>query len=191
MARSLAPYARRLAAVPPTLLLVALATFALARLAPGGPFVAERGIDPATLAALDRLYGLDRPWPEQFARWLWAALHFDFGPSLTWRDSSVSSLIAAAWPTSFELGAAALALAFLVGAPLGAWAALRRGSSGDAVAMGAAGMLQATPSFALAPLVQLSLGLWLRALPVGGWNGGDLRHLALPALVLAAPQVAA
>lgn len=52
---------RRLMTAIPTLLVIILASFFLMRLAPGGPFDGERPLDPATQAALQQAYGLDRP----------------------------------------------------------------------------------------------------------------------------------
>jgi oligopeptide transport system permease protein len=46
------------------------------------------------------------------------------------------------------------------------------------------------PTFVTAPLLQILFGLSLAWLPVAGWDGGRLRNLVLPVLVLALPQVA-
>ena len=46
------------------------------------------------------------------------------------------------------------------------------------------------PNFVVAPLLQLVFGLWLKALPTGGWNGGAAQNLVLPAATLALPQIA-
>ena len=77
---------RRLAVAVPTLLVIITLSFALERLAPGGPFDQEQTLTPAVRANLDRLYGLDRPLPVQFGRYLAALAHGDFGPSLSQRD---------------------------------------------------------------------------------------------------------
>ncbi len=61
---------RRLAVAVPTLLAIITLSFALERLAPGGPFDQEQTLTPAVRANLDRLYGLDRPLLVQYGRYL-------------------------------------------------------------------------------------------------------------------------
>ncbi len=180
----------RLAAAIPTLLAVVALSFVLMRLAPGGPFDAERAVDPAILANLRRIYHLDEPLPRQFGFYLWGLLHGDFGPSTHWRDFSVDELLAEALPISLQLGAEALGLALIAGLALGlAGALLRRGPAAAAVAAFSLFGL-AVPIFVVAPLLQLTFGLALRWLPVGGWADGAASHQALPVLTLALPQAA-
>ena len=52
---------RRIVVAIPTLLVIITLSFALQRLAPGGPFDQEQTLTPAVRANLDRVYGLDRP----------------------------------------------------------------------------------------------------------------------------------
>jgi oligopeptide transport system permease protein len=179
---------RSLAAIPTLLVILAL-SFALMRLAPGGPFDQERPLDPATLATLRRVYDLDAPLWRQFLDYLAALAQGDLGPSLAWREYSVAELFAHALPVSASLGASALALALPLGAAAGLIAAARAGSALDHVVTGVASLGVTTPSFVLAPLLQFVFGLRLKWLPVGG--SGDLRHYVLPVAVLAAPQIAA
>ncbi len=178
----------RLLAAVPTLFAVVALSFFLMRLAPGGPFDAERALDPAIRANLDRAYGLDQPLPRQFAAYLWHLAHGDLGPSTHWRDFTVNDLFARALPISMRLGAEALALAVVVGVGLG----LAGSGGGPAAAIVATLALAglAVPNFVVGPLLQLWLGLSLRWLPVGGWDGGAPAHQVLPVLVLALPQVA-
>ena len=181
----------RLLAAVPTLLAVVALSFLLMRLAPGGPFDAERARDPTVLANLRHLYRLDRPLPEQFGFYLLNLLRGDLGPSTHWRDFSVNELFAGALPISLRLGAEALALALVAGMGLGlVGAARRRGPAAAGVAaLSLVGL--AVPIFVVAPLLQVVFGLWLRWLPVGGWGGGAASHQVLPVLTLALPQVAA
>ncbi|MBV8909922.1 MAG: oligopeptide transporter permease, partial [Gammaproteobacteria bacterium] len=115
---------RRIAAMLPTLLVIITASFAIIRLAPGGPFDQEQTLPPLVRANLERLYGLDAPLPEQYGRYLRALAHGEFGPSLRQRDFTVSELIAAGLPVSGTLGLCALSLAVLLGIPAGMAAAL-------------------------------------------------------------------
>ncbi|QXX75423.1 Oligopeptide transport system permease protein OppB [Methylovirgula sp. HY1] len=180
----------RLAASIATLLAVVAIAFILMHLAPGGPFDAERAIDPQTLQHLKALYGLDRPLPQQFGFYLWGLLHGDLGPSLRWRDFTVAALFARALPVSLTLGGEALIVALFGGVALGLIAAVRRHGLA-ARAVGAFALLAiAVPSFVIAPLLQLIFGLTLRSLPVGGWNDGAWQNQVLPVATLALPQMA-
>ena len=48
----------------------------------------------------------------------------------------------------------------------------------------------ALPSFVTGPLFALVFGLYLRWLPVAGWETGQLRYLVLPVITLALPEIA-
>src|SRR3974377_143457 len=89
---------RRIAALIPTLLIIITLSFAIIRLAPGGPFDEDQGLSPAVRANPERLYGLDAPLPMQYLRYVRALAHGDFGPSLRQRDFTVSELIARGLP---------------------------------------------------------------------------------------------
>ena len=179
----------RLLALVPTLLLVLALSFALMRLAPGGPFDQERPLDPAAMARLRSVYALDAPLWRQFLDYVGALATGDFGPSLSWRNFTVGELFRQGLPVSAALGASALGIGLPIGAAAGLFAASRAGSAGDWIVSTVANLGIMLPSFVLAPLLQLVFGLWLKWLPVGG--SGDLRHYLLPVAVLAAPQVAA
>ena len=182
---------RRLASAIPTLLAVILLSFVLMRIAPGGPFDGERPLDPATRAALVEAYGLDQPLLSQFGRYLLRLVQGDFGPSLVYRDFSVSDLVARGLPVSLTLGGLAFALALILGCGAGMVAALRPGAWLDRLISGVALLLTALPSFVTAPLLVLMFGLWLGWLPVSGWNDGAPRHLVLPVIALALPVAGA
>jgi oligopeptide transport system permease protein len=171
----------------PTLLVIITASFAIIRLAPGGPFDQEQTLPPVVRANLERLYGLDAPLIEQYGRYLRALAHGDFGPSLRQRDFTVSELIAAGLPVSATLGLCAIALAVLFGIPAGIAAALTSHRSVDlgVTTLVAAGI--ALPAFVTGPLLVLVFGLHLHWLPVAGWESDSPRYLLLPAVTLALP----
>ena len=182
---------RRVAALIPTLLIIVTVSFAIIRLAPGGPFDEEQGASPAVRANLERVYGLDQPLPVQYLRYLRALARGDFGPSLRQRDFTVSELIGRGLPLSATLGLCAIALALITGIPAGIAAALWRSPRAD-VAIAAIGALGvALPSFVIGPLLALVFGIHLRWLPVAGWQPGAPRYLVLPVLTLALPLAAA
>ncbi len=185
---------RRLLTAVPTLLLVLLASFALMRFAPGGPFDGERPLAPETRAALEAAYGLDLPMGEQFALFLKRTLTGDFGPSLVYRDFTVTQLIADSLPVSLTLGGLAIVLALALGLAAGTVAALRPGGWADETLMLAATIVTALPSFVTGPLLALVFGLWLGLLPVGGLGEGLLnapQYWIMPVIALAMPVAGA
>jgi oligopeptide transport system permease protein len=181
---------RRIAGVIPTLLVIITVSFCVVRLAPGGPFEQEQTLPPAVRANLERLYGLDQPLTVQYAHYLRGLLHGDFGPSLRQRDFTVSELIAQGLPLSATLGLAALLLAVLTGIPAGIAAAVWRNRGADYCITTLAALSLALPSFVTGPLFALVFGLYLRWLPVAGWQHGAPRYLVLPVLTLALPVAA-
>ncbi|AOG02452.1 binding--dependent transport system inner membrane component family protein [Blastomonas sp. RAC04] len=185
---------RRLLIAIPTLLLVLIASFALMRFAPGGPFDGERPLAPETRAALEAAYGLNLPMGEQFALYLKRTLTGDFGPSLVYRDFSVTQLIADSLPVSLTLGGLAIILALALGLAAGTVAALQPGGWADEALMLAATIVTALPSFVTGPLLALIFGLWLGLLPVGGL-GDSLtsapQFWVMPVIALALPVAGA
>jgi oligopeptide transport system permease protein len=181
---------RRIAGLVPTLLVIITVSFAIIRLAPGGPFEQEQTLAPAVRANLERVYGLDKPLAVQYLNYLRALAHGDFGPSLRQRDFSVRELISQGLPLSVTLGVCALALAVLTGIPAGIAAALHRSPRTDLGIAALTALGVALPSFVTGPLLALVFGLYLRWLPVAGWQAGAPRYLLLPALTLALPVAA-
>ena len=183
---------RRIATGIPTLFAVAALSFLLMKAAPGGPFDGERALSPETQAALAKAYALDAPVMTQFVQYSSRLARGDFGPSLVYRDFSVTDLVAQGLPISLTLGGGALLLALAVGVPMGAAAAWRGGSLDRTVSV-AASAANAVPSFVSAPLLVLLFGLWLGWLPVSGLSerGLDVSHLLLPIVALSLPTMGA
>jgi oligopeptide transport system permease protein len=180
---------RFLGAIPTLLILIAVAFF-LIRAAPGGPFDSERSLLPEIEANLRAVYHLDEPLYQQFGRYLWGLLHFDFGPSFQYRDYTVTELIVQGFPVSLTLGSIAIAVALLVGVSAGCIAALRQNSSIDHGVMALSMTGVSIPNFVMAPLLVLVFAVYLRWLPAGGLGDGSFRNLVLPVTALALPQIA-
>jgi oligopeptide transport system permease protein len=180
----------RLAGAIPTLLIIITATFFLMRAAPGGPFDQEQTLPPEIMANLQSAYGLDQPVWTQYGRYLKSLVHGDFGPSFKYKDFTVTELIGQGFPVTLQLGVIAMALALLVGIPLGTFAALHHNSAADYATMSLAVVGIAIPSFVVLPLLALLFGVYLHWLPVAGWEPGSVRHLALPVIALALPPLA-
>ena len=161
---------------------VLVISFALTRVA-GDPALAVAGPQATAedVATIRRAYGLDRPLPEQFFAWVGAAAHGDLGRSYLFREP-VANLIRARMPVTFTLGLVGLGFALLIALPLGIFAALHEGTLTDRLVMMVALLGQAMPSFWLALLLIVGLGLRLQWLPISGVD--DWTGYVLPGLVL-------
>jgi oligopeptide transport system permease protein len=179
---------RRAAAAIPTLFVLLTLAFILIRLAPGGPFDAERQLPPAIEANLQQRYHLDEPLYQEYGRYLWGIARGDFGPSFQYQDLTVTQLIRAGFPVSLKLGVSAMLLALLAGLSLGVVAAVNQNRAADYGVMTIAMLGISIPNFVLAPLLILGLGVYLDWLPAGGLE--TWRHYVLPVMTLAAVQVA-
>jgi oligopeptide transport system permease protein len=177
---------RRLMTAIPTLLAIIILSFVLMRVAPGGPFDGERPLAPETRLALEAAYGLDKPLWQQVGIYLGRILQGDFGPSLVYRDFTVTALIAQSLPISLLIGGLALLLATSVGVLAGLLSAVRAGQYTDKIIMLAATVLTALPTFVTGPLLAMIFGLWLGWLPVSG-QGEGIGWLVLPVIALALP----
>ena len=124
--------ARRVLATVPVLLGVATLVFSLIHLIPGDPAQAMLGesASPQDVAELRTRLGLDRPLLEQYGAFLKGAARGDLGRSLR-TNQPVATSILERLPATAELGAAALLLAVVVAIPLGAAAAVWRGTAID------------------------------------------------------------
>jgi oligopeptide transport system permease protein len=179
---------RRLLVAVPTLFLVVTVAFFMMRAAPGNPFETGRRLSPEIERAVAAKYGLDRPLPEQYAKYLGDVLRGDLGPSLKYRDKTVADFIAEGFPKSLILGLSALTLALATGMGLGIAAALQQNKPPDYLATAFAVLGVCIPTFVTAPLLVLLFASKLGWLPIGGWGG--VRNLILPIVVLALPQIA-
>ncbi len=180
---------RLLGAIPTLLILIALAFF-MVRLAPGGPFDAERALLPEIEANLRAAYHLDEPLYQQFLRYVGGLLRGDFGPSFQYRDYTVTELIMAGFPVSLRLGGGAMILALLFGITAGSIAALRQNTRTDYSVMSVSMTGISVPNFVMAPILILIFAVYLGWLPAGGLGEGSPKNLILPIISLALPQIA-
>jgi oligopeptide transport system permease protein len=174
----------------PTLLLIVTISFFLMRVAPGGPFNQEKGLNPVIKANLERIYHLDQPLWKQYADYLWNLVHGNFGPSYNLPDFSVAEILWNGLKVSVLLGFLALLLALLLGGIMGIIAALYQNRAGDYAVVATATAGSTIPTFVIAPLFQLFFALGLNWFPVGGWNDGAWRNMVGPVTVLMLPQLA-
>jgi peptide/nickel transport system permease protein len=133
-------------------------------------------IAPETVAALQSRYGVMSPLPVRYARWLAGALCGDLGYSFAYGIPAAPLVWTRALNT-LQLTATAMAFAWLLAIPLGAWSAWRRGRWDDRLASTGLAALMAVPELLLA-LALLMLAVRTGWFPTGG-------HLFLPACALA------
>jgi oligopeptide transport system permease protein len=181
---------RRLMTAIPTLFVIVTISFFLMRVAPGGPFNQEKGLNPVIKANLERMYHLDEPLWKQYLYYLGNLLRGDFGPSYNLPDFTVAELFRVGLPVSIQIGSTALILALLVGSALGVIAALNQNRGTDYAVIATATAGSTIPTFVIAPLFQLLFALTWKLLPVGGWGDGALANKIGPIVTLALPQIA-
>lgn len=175
--------ASRIASAAITVLGVIVLVFSLIHLVPGDPVEVMLGesAQGADREALRQALGLDRPVAVQFASYLTGLARLDLGTSLHARRP-VAQLIGERLPATLQLAGAALLVAVCVAIPLGALAAMRRGSVFDQLAIAFATLGVSIPNFVLGPLLILLFSFALGWFPVSGREGAG--SLILPALTL-------
>jgi len=183
---------QRLLVLLPILLGVSILSFLVLQLIPGDVVDILMGTesgDPARLAELRRLFGLDRPVAVRYVEWLGEVLHGDLGRSFVTRRP-VAREILTALPVTLQLAAASLVVALGVGVPLGVLAAARRGRVAS-VGMSVFVLVGlSVPSFWLGILLILVASLCFQWFPPQGlilaWQDpvAALKQLLLPSLSL-------
>jgi ABC-type dipeptide/oligopeptide/nickel transport system permease component len=180
---------RRLVLAVPVLLGVSILVFLMVVLVPGDPATVLAGdtAPPEQIAAIRRDLGLDQPLPVQYVRFLVRLAHGSLGTSIR-SGRAVTTEILDRFPYTLELALTAVILSTLAGVSLGVWAAVRRGSAADHLAMGAAILGLSVPSFWTAILMIIVLAIALHWLPVSG--AGTWQQLVMPAIALSLPSAA-
>lgn len=195
---------RRVLQIVPAVAAIVVVAFALVHAAPGEPVLALAGEfgDAEYYADMRQRFGLDRPIPERLLTYASRVARGDFGDSYRY-GRPATEVILERLPATVLLTGTALVLSSVLGVFVGIFAAVRRGSWSDVVASSAVLTLFAAPVFWLGQLAILGLAFPTGWFPLQGMTSagsdptglraaGDVaRHLVLPALVLAAPQLAA
>jgi peptide/nickel transport system permease protein len=180
---------RRLLYTIAVMVIASIAIFYSLRVAPGDPVNAI--LNPTSMeearAALRTRLGLDLPVYQQYFVYLGHLFRGDFGESLL-SGKAIPELAATYGLRSFVLAFTALVIAYGIAIPLGILAAVRHNSIWDQASMFLANLGMGIPSFWLGLLLILLFGATLHWLPIEG--GGDVKHLVLPALVLAVESLA-
>jgi oligopeptide transport system permease protein len=158
-----------------TVLTLTVLTFFMMRMLPGDPFIGAKAIPEATMEALNRKYGLDKPVLEQLIIYISNAFKGDLGVSIKY-NRPITDIISQAFPYSLDLGIRALIFATITGVLLGIVAAVKRGTKWDSITMIFAIIGVSVPSFIVGSLLQYFFGLKLyqwtgtKFFPITGWN---------------------
>jgi len=192
---------RRLLLSLPILFGITLITFGIIHLTPGGftsvQMEMNPNISPDSMARLRQLYGLDRPWPEQYLRWVGRLGRLDFGRSFV-DQRPVLEKIGERLPATLLLSGLSMIVIFVVAIPLGVYSAMHHDQAADRAITVATFVGYSVPTFWLALLCMLFFGVVLNWLPISGMRsvnhawlspagkvGDYLAHLILPVFITA------
>ncbi len=167
----------------PVLVAISVLVFSIVHMIPGDPAVIAAGLEasPATVEAIRRDLGLDRPLGVQYGRFVTRALQGDFGTSVR-TGAPVGREILDRLPHTMILAAGGVALAVLLGLLVGTASALSRHVFVDRLLTAASLIAASTPSYWLALMLMLLFSLALGWLPAIGV--GTPLHYVLPCLAL-------
>lgn len=188
---------KRLLAMIPVLLVVAVLVFGLVHFTPGDPAEIMLG-DMASereVAQLRTALGFDRPIHIQFLEWIGGLVRGDLGDSFFLNRPVIQAIAERAEPT-IMLTLLALSIAVTIGVPAGIISAMKRNSATDQVFAVLALLGVSMPNFWLGLLLILFFGVQLEWFPVAGYRpiaeglGNHLEYLILPAIVLGFSQSA-
>jgi ABC-type dipeptide/oligopeptide/nickel transport system permease component len=173
---------RRTAYALITLCILSLTIFMVVRLT-GDPvtLLAEPGARAEDLDRLRAEWGLDQPWPVQYAAFVKNILTGELGKSFNYQ-MPVSTLYFQRLPASLQLALAASLISFVIGIPAGLISAVKVNTAWDNVGKVVALFGLAVPGFWLGLVLILVFSVWLRWLPTSGTGG--IEHLIMPALAL-------
>ncbi len=175
---------KRVLLIVPMALIVITLTWGLIRIAPGNFYTSEKKLPAAIKANIEKKYGLDKPWYQQYGIMMSNILRGDFGESLKYQPSSVNEIIWGHLPYSMLLGFCAYLVALIFGLTAGILASLKQNTWIDYVAMVIAMSGQSIPSIVIAPILVLIFALWLYIFPPAQFTGA--LSLVLPVVSLCA-----
>jgi peptide/nickel transport system permease protein len=202
---------RRLLLLIPILLGLSILVFLWIRALPGSPAIALLGerATPESIAQINRQYGLDKPLPVQYWRYLKTTSRGDFGQSTKSRQPVVEEF-KRRFPATVELAVAAGLFSLIFGIPLGFFAAKRYQGLVDHASLVISLVGISTPIFFLALILKYIFAVRLGWLPsvgrisvlieldhptnfyvldailAGNWEAfvDTIKHLILPAIAL-------
>ncbi|MFN8556108.1 MAG: ABC transporter permease [Dehalococcoidia bacterium] len=192
MAGALPFIIRRIIAALPVLVFVSAATFWLCRYAPGDPITVRAGprANPEQAERIKTQLGLNDPIPVQYVRYMGNVLRGDLGESYRRQGLKVSEIIFPKMLVSLQLNIIPFILTFVVGIPLGIYAALRRGTWQDPALVSVLLLFASIPTLVMIPPLVWLFALKLKLAPTSGWHGIFHPAIILPMVVLTVPSFA-
>jgi len=173
----------------PILLGVVFLVQTIMSLTPGDPATLILGntASKEAIQSLNEELGFYDPLLVQYTKYIWNALHGDFGTS--WQTGRpVFQEILKRFPITLELAILSAALTAIVGIPLGIISAIKKYSATDIAATSIAMVFTSLPRFWLGLLLIMLFSLKLGWFPTNGV--GTWKHYVLPVFTLAAPTLA-
>ncbi len=198
---------------------VTILTFVIANVVPRDPVALRLGprATAASVAYWRHEYGLDRPLPEQYLRFLTSLTRGDLGTSV-WSGRPITRDLQDYLPATLELSFVTIVISIFIGLPLGVWAAAHQNGLLDTLVQGLANLGLALPLFWVGLLLQYWLYRQWNILPLDSridialgapvhqsgfylidsllakdWTrfASSLRHIVLPATALSLPAIGA
>ncbi len=155
----------------PILFGITVITFGIIHLTPGGFSSVQMdmnpNISPDSVARLQELYNLDKPWYEQYGLWVSRLLRLDFGRSFL-DQRPVIAKIGERLPATLLLSGLSMFLIFILAIPLGVYSAMHHNTRRDRVITLVTFTGYSIPTFWLALLCMLLFGIVLGWLPISG-----------------------
>lgn len=181
--------AKKIAIGIPVILGVTIILFITMRVVPADPITLLAGerVTQERIEELKIKWGLDQPLHIQYLIWLSHIIRGDMGISIVTKQP-VYNLIVERLPYTLQLTLTSLILAYIIGIPVGVYAALKRGGLGDYAAIGFSTFFYSIPNYWLGLMLMIIFGLYMKILPISG--AGSLQHLILPVLSLSLPSIA-
>ncbi|THF84563.1 ABC transporter permease [Cohnella fermenti] len=194
---------KRLLTTLPLLVGITLLTFLIMQITPGNPM--QTMIDPristADLARAQENMGLNDPMIVQYFRWLGEIVSGNLGYTIK-TGQSVAQMILDRLPATLLLTVTAFVFSFVVGVPLGVYSATRKYTKRDYGLTVFSFIGISVPSFFFGVALIYLFAVKLNWFPTSGLatinlqgSGWDIlvdkaKHLVLPALVMALPNLA-
>ena len=167
-----------------TLFVILMVLFLMVKFLPGSPINNEK-LSASARAAIEAQYGLDKPIPVQFVRYIQNMLTGDFGVSFNlYKDMQVSSLVGSAAKLSMIYGLCAVIIGTVIGMFLGVFAALHKNTIWDTIATVISVIGVSIPSFVFAMLILLLFASKLRLLPTSYSSSNAIKSSIMPILAL-------
>ncbi len=179
---------------------ITLISFVVIHLAPGSPTDMQTSLNPLADSEarqrFEELYGLNQPLHVQYVQWISRMARLDFGNSMSSDGRPVWDKISERLPLTIGMNVASLLLTLLLAVPIGVYSAYRQGKIFDRAMTILVFIGFAMPSFWLALLLMLWLGIHWPVLPISGITSLDyanfstvgkmldvVKHLALPIFI--------